>query len=112
MHPRLKRDQKTLDLMIDMYCHDKHAQTDETCAECTTLKEYAQLRREKCPYQEQKTICAKCPTHCYKKSMRDKIREVMIYAGPHMLIRHPVLTILHMLDSLRKPVALNRKKTA
>lgn len=110
MHPRLKRDQKTLDLMVDMYCREKHGQMNETCVDCTALKEYAHLRREKCPYQEQKTICAKCPTHCYKKSMRDKIREVMVYAGPRMLIHHPLLTIHHMVDGLRKPVPLKRKK--
>ena len=110
MHPRLKRDQKTLDLMIDMYCRDKHGHKNGNCEDCTEMKEYAHLRREKCPYQEQKTICAKCPTNCYKKSMRDKIREAMIYAGPRMLIYHPGLTILHMVDGFRKPVPLKRKK--
>ncbi len=114
MHPRLQRDQKTLDLMIEMYCRDKHDHKkdheNKNCADCTALKEYAHLRLEKCPYQEQKTICANCLTHCYQKAMREKVREVMIYAGPRMLILHPILTIHHLIDGFRKPVPLKRKK--
>ncbi len=34
--------------------------------------------------------------------MREKIRRVMRYAGPRMLLRHPVMALLHMVDGLRK----------
>jgi hypothetical protein len=40
--------------------------------------------------------------HCYKPDMREKVRAVMRYAGPRMLRRHPVLSVLHLIDSLRK----------
>jgi hypothetical protein len=110
MHPRLQREQKTIDLMIDLYCHDHHKNQKELCAECQALKDYAHLRLEKCPYQEKKTTCANCPTHCYQKTMREKIREVMRYAGPRMMRHHPGLAIMHVLDGFGKPVALKKKK--
>ncbi|MBE0688434.1 MAG: nitrous oxide-stimulated promoter family protein [Anaerolineaceae bacterium] len=110
MHPRLQREQKTIDLMIELYCHDQHKNQNGLCAECQGLKDYAHLRLEKCPYQEKKTTCANCPTHCYQKSMREKIRVVMHYAGPRMLKNHPGLTFLHLLDGLRKPIPLTMKR--
>jgi len=109
VHPRLQREQKTIDLMIELYCHDQHKIQNRLCTDCQALKDYALLRLEKCPYQEKKTTCANCPTHCYQKSMREKIREVMRYAGPRMLRHYPWLTIMHLLDGLRKPVPLKKQ---
>ncbi|HSM24366.1 MAG TPA: nitrous oxide-stimulated promoter family protein [Anaerolineaceae bacterium] len=108
MHPRLEREQKTVDLMIDLYCREQHGSGELSCEECQSLKEYAQIRLAKCPYQEKKTTCAKCPTQCYQKSMRVKIREVMRYSGPRMLKQHPGLAILHLFDGLRKPASLKK----
>ena len=115
MHPRLKREEKTIDVMIALYCKENHSSQGELCNDCLELKEYAHLRLEKCPYQEQKTTCANCLTHCYKQSMRERVRTVMRYAGPRMLMKHPWLAIMHLLDGFRKPVPLKeiqRKKKA
>jgi hypothetical protein len=35
--------------------------------------------------------------------MRDQIKQVMRYAGPRMLFRHPILTIRHFIDARRPP---------
>ena len=93
--------EKTIQRMIDMYCHDIHGGIS-TCMDCQELGEYAQMRLQKCPFQEGKTICAKCPVHCYKADRREEIRKVMRYAGPRMLLRYPIQTVLHLLDGLRK----------
>lgn len=106
MHPRLIREQKTVDLMIDLYCRDKHGMTAGICEDCQEIKDYVHVRLKKCPYQEKKTICANCKTHCYQKIMQDRIRKIMMYGGPRMLIRHPGLTVLHLMDGFRKPVLL------
>jgi len=108
MHPRLIREQKTVDKMIGLYCHNHHATSDGLCGDCQALRDYSQLRLQKCPYQEK--TCAKCPTHCYQKTMREKIREVMRHAGPRMLKQHPGLAILHLLDGFRKPVTLKKNR--
>ena len=55
-------------------------------------------RLENCPYGEKKTTCAHCVIHCYKSDMRERIREVMRFAGPRMMLRHPILAVAHMMD--------------
>ena len=88
--------------MIDLYCAKHHAPEGVRCAECQELLQYALERLNRCPFQERKTTCAKCPVHCYRPELRDRIRAVMRYAGPRMLLRHPILAVLHLWDTLRK----------
>jgi hypothetical protein len=113
VHRRIKREAKTIDYMVEMYCNDKHLTKTRLCESCSELREYAHLRLEKCRYQEKKPTCAKCQTHCYKKSMREAVRQVMRYAGPRMLFKHPGIAIQHLLDGMRKsPSILDIKKPA
>jgi hypothetical protein len=35
--------------------------------------------------------------------MREQVRAVMRFSGPRMLVSHPVLSALHILDGLRRP---------
>ena len=35
--------------------------------------------------------------------MKNQIQAVMRCAGRRMLLRHPILALLHVLDGLRKP---------
>jgi len=108
-HPRLLREHKTIDLMTRIYCQGHHQSGDVVCQSCQILNDYAHLRLEKCPYQEKKTTCANCPTHCYKKSMREQVKIMMRYAGPRMLLKHPRYAILHIVDGFRKPIELPGK---
>ena len=102
-HARMKRERKTLEAMIRMYCGDLHeGGKTKLCPECSELVEYARARLAACPFQEGKTTCSKCPAHCYKPSMRERVRAVMRYAGPRMLYRHPVMAFFHYLDGFRK----------
>lgn len=96
--------------MITMYCHAHHGTSKTLCLECENLLKYARQRIHACPFQEQKTTCAKCPVHCYKPVMREKIRKVMRYAGPRMLYKHPVLTIFHLVHGLRTQPAGTKRK--
>jgi len=110
IHPRMSREARTIDVMVAMYCHDLHGTRDGLCEDCRELVEYARGRLDKCPYQEGKTTCAKCPIHCYKPSLRERMRAVMRYSGPRMLLRHPIMTIFHLWDGLRKePVRRGRE---
>jgi hypothetical protein len=88
--------------MIRMYCIHHHA-PEPLCAECGDLFEYAQRRLQRCVFGDAKPNCAKCVVHCYNDAMREKIKIVMRWAGPRMLLRHPVLGIRHMLAD-RKPI--------
>ena len=101
--PRMGREAKTLLAMIRIYCRRKHLTTNMLCPDCDELMAYAAARLAHCPFQETKTTCAKCPVHCYKPVMRDKVRCVMRFSGPRMIYTHPVLALLHFADGLRQP---------
>jgi hypothetical protein len=109
-HPRITRERKTLQVMIEIYCRGQHGSKDALCPRCQELWDYAEKRLDKCPFQENKTTCAKCPIHCYKSDRREEIKAVMRYAGPHMPYRHPVLTLFHYLDGWRKEPVRARSK--
>jgi hypothetical protein len=109
-HPRMTREARTLEAMIGMYCHGQHGTRGETlCADCTDLLAYAGARLAKCPLQEHKTTCAKCPVHCYKRDRREQIRAVMRYAGPRMMFRHPILAFYHLVIDGRRKSERNRQ---
>jgi hypothetical protein len=99
----MSREKKTIEIMIRLYCHDRHATKSSLCKYCEELLDYAGARLAKCPFQNGKPTCAKCAIHCYSPIMREKVREVMCYAGPRMSYRHPILALLHLLDGRRKP---------
>ena len=99
---RLARERRTIQAMISIYCRDHH-HARGLCDECASLEVYASRRLDICPYGAEKPTCLKCAVHCYQPRMRDTVREVMRYAGPRMLKRHPVLAITHFMDG-RRPV--------
>ena len=94
---KTKREQEkeTIEYMIRYYCHKKHKEKG-LCEECSRLLEYANQRIDKCPFMESKTFCSNCKVHCYNKDMREKIREVMRYAGPRMLLHKPIMALRHV----------------
>lgn len=101
-HSRMLRENKTIEYMMQIYCSAHHGTNNGLCPHCTGLLKYASFRLGKCPYQEKKPTCAKCPVHCYKPGMREEIKVVMRFSGPRMLFKHPVLAVLHLLDGFRK----------
>lgn len=100
---RIRREAATIKAMIHIYCRHHHGARPDLCAECSELLEYAFKRLENCPFQEEKSTCGKCQIHCYKPNMREKIREVMRYVGPKMLLYHPVMGLMHAIDGFRAP---------
>lgn len=88
--------------MIAIYCRSNHGVALLLCEECASLYHYAVGRLEKCPFGENKPTCVSCPIHCYKKEMRSKIRQVMRFAGPRMLLYHPLDTIRHFYSEFRQ----------
>lgn len=104
-HPRIKREEKTVAAMIEIYCRGKHGTGKGLCAGCLELNEYAMARLAKCPFKEDKPTCANCRVHCYKPESREKIKEVMRFSGPKMVYTHPVMAIYHLIDGRRKEPA-------
>ena len=66
------------------------------CGECRELLEYSLARLEHCKFGNAKTKCHKCPVHCYRPDMREKIRTVMRFSGPGMLLYHPLEALRYL----------------
>ena len=96
-----QREKETVSLMIAIYCRKNHG-GKELCPDCAALEAYARQRSDKCPFMETKTFCSNCKVHCYKKDMREKIREVMRFSGPRMIFYHPVMAIRHVIESKKE----------
>lgn len=103
--PRLKREQTTFVTMLRMYCGDHHAgvatDAEGLCGDCAALLAYSRKRLAACPFGPEKPTCTNCQIHCYGPQQREDTRVVMRYAGPRMLLRHPVLALLHVADGRR-----------
>lgn len=97
-----EREKKLVSQMVRLYCRKKHKTKNGLCPECRELDAYAKLRSDKCPFMETKTFCSNCKVHCYKPEMREKIREVMRFSGPRMILSHPILAVRHMIESQKE----------
>lgn len=99
MKEKRQQEQQVIQEMIYLYCKKKHGHKETLCRECQELLDYANQRIEKCPKMEMKTFCSNCNIHCYKKDMREKVKAVMRYSGPRMLIVRPIMVLKHIKDS-------------
>lgn len=111
---RIEQEKKTVRQMVEIYCIGKKHERSrllsfacpepcrriEVCEECSALLNYAYHRLDHCKFGENKPTCKKCPIHCYKPDMKEKMREAMRYAGPRMMWHHPVAAIRHLIREL------------
>ena len=97
---RQKKDIRLLGAFIEVYCAAKHrsavrsavdhpsgAGIRQLCPECTTFLEYTTAKRLRCPLEADKPTCKHCRIHCYDKPRREKVREIMSYAGRRLMMR-------------------------
>lgn len=95
-----KKDIKLLGTFVEVYCQAKHRgavravvtlpadlEARGLCPECTSFLEYAITRRLKCPLEAEKPTCKHCRIHCYDRLRREKVREIMSYAGRRLVMR-------------------------
>jgi hypothetical protein len=107
---RIKREKQTISAMMAIYCRDHHHSGGALCTACHQLLDYAHRRLDSCPFQEKKPACNHCNVHCYSRGMRVRVQEVMRYAGPRMIRRHPLLSLYHLMDKLRRVPTLAKQK--
>ena len=118
---KIEIEKRTVAAMIALYCRGKghgvysdvsasktlsskrttSSSSPFLCPECSELLHYAHRRLERCRLGEEKPSCTRCPVHCYRKDMRERIRQVMRYSGPRMLLYDPIMAIRHLWDFLR-----------
>lgn len=94
---RIEWEKTTVRHMIELWCLKKH-EKQELCEECRELLIYATARLDRCKFGDRKTNCHKCPVHCYRPDMREKIREVMRFSGPRVMFYHPLEALRYILS--------------
>ena len=96
---RIQEEKWLVEQMIHLYCRQQEGHT-QLCPNCRKLLVYAHYRLDKCHYGGKKPTCKKCPTHCYQPEMKEKIKKVMRWAGPRMILHHPLATVKHLLREM------------
>ena len=93
---RIENEKKTVGMMVRLYCR-RYEGNKKLCQDCSQMLSYAKARLDRCKFGNEKPTCKKCPIHCYKPDMREKMRTVMRWAGPRMMIYHPIEAIKHLI---------------
>ena len=78
-----QREKRMVQEMVALYCRKKHGGQKRLCPECAALAEYAGQRSDRCPFMETKTFCSN-------------------WAGPRMLLHHPVAAARHVIETKRE----------
>ena len=116
-----KHEKEVVTQMIEIYCRGNHHEKRDDwgaancrnprfgpeghyklCPECAALAEYSCMRTQVCPRTAIKTFCKNCPVHCYAEEQNAQIKRVMRYAGPRIMLTHPVDGVYHCLCSVLK----------
>ena len=94
-----EKERKLIPVMIRSYCHGKHGtKGEELCEECKA--------------KVNKQFCSFCKIHCYKPEMREKIKDVMKWAGPRMIFTHPVFAFKHVFQMISYKRKLKKEAKA
>lgn len=94
---RIDSEKRVVSHMIRLYCKHK-LNMEEPSDEYRALEAYAHKRLDGCKFGDKKPACKRCQIHCYRPDMREKIRDIMRWAGPRMLIYDPIAAIRHLFN--------------
>ena len=101
--PYIAKDVETIRIMTEIYCHAHHNTKEGLCPECEEFYLYSVKRLACSPFGEKKPVCAKCNIHCYGKGYKERAKEIMAFSGPKLLLKHPILSMRHILALFREP---------
>lgn len=107
LQTKREREKALVSRMIALYCKKNHG-GKSLCPDCAALDAYARQRSDRCPFMETKTFCSNCHVHCYKPEMREKIRAVMRFSGPRMILYHPLLAVRHVMETKKEKRRLEK----
>ena len=110
----MAHDLRTLAVFIDVYCRHKHpdalrqrvalnthdaegiaGRELHLCEDCRKLLAHAFVKRSHCP-MDPKPMCKHCPSHCYHRSYRAKMQEVMRFSGRKSVLSGRLDFLFHL----------------
>lgn len=101
MFDRVALEKKTISKLMVIYCCDHHQCHEmnrgaDLCMDCKEMEHYAYQKIDRCPFARKKPACSECKIHCYTKDRLTTMIEVMRYAGPRIVLKHPLLAVYHI----------------
>ena len=103
-----KKDVKLISKFVEVYCEGHHGKAARNpfhlhgglgrrslCPDCAEFMAYAMAKRVKCPLEAEKPSCKKCRIHCYAKTQRELVREIMAYSGRKLMLQGRLDYIWH-----------------
>lgn len=98
-----RKDLKVLALFTAVYCRTHHGggsrlepaerelrglglERHRLCGQCRDFLHYALTRRLRCRL-DPKPVCKHCRIHCYRPGHRERVREIMRFAGRRLIMR-------------------------
>lgn len=107
---RISAEEKIVSDMIFMYCRGNHKHKKEKpCDDCVRLIDYTAQRLKNCPFKNKKPFCSNCTIRCYNNEERSKIKKVMKYSAPRMVLTHPLMIISHLGETLFERLKMKLK---
>lgn len=103
------KERKVINTMIRIYCRG-NCKSKDICPNCKELMDYVYMKIDKCPFSDTKIYCNNCKVHCYREDMAVRIKKVMRYSGPRLIIYHPIMAIDHMIEDILYKKNLRRGK--
>ncbi|MCY6345883.1 nitrous oxide-stimulated promoter family protein [Bacteroides hominis] len=90
---RIDQEKRVVELMIRLYCRKK----EKNVTLCPNAKSCFAMRMPGWTAAfGRKEACKQCSVHCYKPAMRERMKQVMRFSGPRMLIYAPWEAIRHL----------------
>ena len=95
-------DRKTLISMFRIYCRAmKHERSSgeggKLCSSCSELLNYSLDKTAKCQWKKEGRLCSSCPVHCFEPEERERIKVVMRFSGPRLMLSHPLFAIRYLI---------------
>ncbi|MBJ6798791.1 nitrous oxide-stimulated promoter family protein [Geomonas propionica] len=99
----IDREKLTIRYMITLYCRANGHRASRLCSGCSDILNYAYAKIGACSYLPgKKPACGLCRSNCFDVNKRGQLAQIMRKTGLRMLMHHPLLTIAHLGDAIRK----------
>ena len=119
IHKKREKEKESILCMIEIYCKHNHKEyhknynktfgSKNICRECEEIYHYACERTDRCRFIETKTFCSACPSPCYKKDMKEKIKKINAFSEKRMLFYRPITALKHIFVMIKHNFNKNKK---
>ena len=101
---QLEKDRATVEAIGRIYCKRYHREASKDvsglCESCRRAVDLTVDRAQACPNNHEEN-CEDCAIKCQRGDDQKRIKEIMRYSAPRMLVRHPLMTIEYLRKKLR-----------